>query len=301
MALVLPHEANARVITVSGKRCRVDFVDGTRMEALIRGRLLDTDSAVAVGDFVVVEEQSDCWTVERILPRHNEFVRLGLRNERQVLFANVDRALIFASISEPGTKTAAIDRFLAAAMVGGIEPWLVVTKTDLDLNGNREAALREVYESFQLPMYPVCNKTGAGADELLADLGEGITGLVGNSGVGKSSLLNRLIPGLELKVQEVSTWSGKGKHTTTAALLVPLGENAAVIDTAGMKSFVPYGITRDNLADLFPEIAEYSADCRFRNCRHLSEPDCAVRAAAERGDFSGFRLRSYYRLLEGVS
>ena len=124
-----------------------------------------------------------------------------------------------------------------------------------------------------------------------------ITGVVGNSGVGKTSLLNRLVPGLDMKVREVSAWSGKGTHTTTASLLVPYG-SGALIDTPGMKSFVPWGITRESLADLFPEIAALAPHCRFRNCRHHSEPDCAVRVAVETGAIAAARLRSYYRLLE---
>lgn len=300
MALALPAEANARVVTVSGKRCRVDHADGRRLEARVRGKLLDDSLAVAVGDFVVVAEQADCWTVDARLPRRNEFLRQGLRHERQVLFANVDRVLIFASIREPETKTTSIDRFLVAALLGGIEPCLVITKTDLDCEMQRQGELRSVYHGFQVPVFPVSNVSGEGIERLMPELSEGITGLVGNSGVGKSSLMNRLLPGLDLRVQEVSSWSGKGKHTTTAALLVPFGERGAVIDTAGMKSFTPYGLNRENLAGLFPEIGEFAPACRFRNCRHVSEPDCAVRAAAERGDLSGARLRSYYRLLGEV-
>lgn len=100
---------------------------------------------------------------------------------------------------------------------------------------------------------------------------------------------------------EISAWSGKGRHTTTAALLVAYGERGFLIDTAGMKSFVPYGISRETLVDLFPEIGIYAPGCRFRNCRHLSEPDCAVRAAVDSGELSAARLRSYYRLLEGLT
>jgi ribosome biogenesis GTPase len=102
-------------------------------------------------------------------------------------------------------------------------------------------------------------------------------------------------------VREVSSWSGKGTHVTTAALLVRLSESSAVVDTPGMKSFAPFAVTRDNVAGLFPDIAQFAADCRFRNCRHLSEPDCAVLRAAEEGRLSAPRLRSYRRLLEVVS
>ena len=108
------------------------------------------------------------------------------------------------------------------------------------------------------------------------------------------------MPGLSLRVREVSSWSGKGTHATTAALLVRLNDSAAVVDTPGMKSFVPFGMTRENVAGLFPDIAQLSPDCRFRNCRHLTEPDCAVLRAVEEGRLPAPRLRSYRRLLEGL-
>jgi len=256
---------------------------------------------VVVGDLVRAEEHHGNWMVEAVEPRANEFVREGLRKERQVLFANADRVLILASLSQPETKTAAIDRFLVAALCGNVLPVLVLTKTDLDPDGERAREVARTYDTFDLPVHAISNVTGEGIEALAGPLREGVTALVGNSGVGKSSLLNRLIPGLDLRVGEVSSWSGKGVHTTTAALMVPYGDRAAVIDTAGMKSFVPYGITRDNLEDLFPDISRFAPDCRFRDCRHQSEPDCAVRAAAEKGDLPGGRLRSYYRLLEELA
>ncbi len=299
--MLLPSSANALIITVAGKRCRLLLNSGATVEAIARGRLFQTrDEQVVVGDYAVAEEHHGQWMVEKVLPRRNEFVREGLRKERQVLFANADRVLILAALAEPRTKAASVDRFLVAALNGGIPPMLILTKTDLDRDKARATELREIYTSFDLPVYPVCNITGDGVEAIAGAVGEGTTAFVGNSGVGKTSLLNRLIPGLDLRVREVSTWSGKGTHTTTAALIVPYGERAMLVDTAGMKSFIPYGIARENLADLFPDIARLAPGCRFRNCRHQSEPDCAVRAAAERGDLAALRLRSYYRILEGL-
>lgn len=272
------------------------------MEAIARGRLFrEKEEHLVVGDHVICEKHDAQWMVEKVLPRTSEFVREGLRKERQVLFANADRVMILASLVEPETKTASIDRFLVAALQGGVPPVLVLTKTDLDPQSERADTVREQYEAFDLSVYPLSNATGEGVERLAADLTHGISACVGNSGVGKSSLLNRLIPGLDLRVREVSTWSGKGTHATTAALLIPYGERAALVDTPGMKSFVPYGITRESLADLFPEIAEFAADCRFRNCRHLAEPDCAVQAAAQRGDIAAGRFRSYRRLWEELT
>ena len=293
--------ANARVVTVAAQTCRLEFADGARVDAVVRGKLYGKNKpGVVVGDHVVATEQAQQWTVEEVLERKNEFVRQGLRKERQVMFANVDRVLIVASLAFPQTKAAAIDRFLVTAMQGEIRADLVLTKLDLDEDEQRVTELREMYEQLYERVYAVSNETGAGCDAVAELIADGVTAVVGNSGVGKSSLLNRLIPGLELKVREVSAWSGKGTHTTTAALLLPYNEQASVIDTPGMKSFVPYGITRDNLGDLFPEIVRFREDCRFRDCKHLQEPGCAVRAAGESGEIAESRLRSYYRLYEGL-
>lgn len=300
MSLSFPPSANSRVITVAGKRCRLELSDGARVEAVARGRLL-FESGLVVGDLVQAEKHGSEYAVESVLPRANEFVREGLRKQRQILFANVDRVLILAALSHPQTKTASIDRFLVAALQGSIPAALVLTKTDLDPEGERLAEVRALYEGFALPVYPVCNTTGEGVEAVGEVLHDGITALMGNSGVGKTSLLNRLVPGLALRVREVSSWSGKGTHTTTSALLVRLNDTSAVVDTPGMKSFVPFGMTRDNVAGLFPDIAQLSPACRFRNCRHLSEPDCAVLRAVEEGRLPAPRLRSYRRLLEGLT
>jgi ribosome biogenesis GTPase len=292
----------ARVVTVAGKRCWIELHDGTRTEAIVRGRLFKGDryNAVVVGDRVAANESGGVWSVDAVLPRRNEFVRQGLRKERQVLFSNVDRVLILASLAEPQTKAAAIDRFLVAALQGEIPPVLVLTKTDQDEGNARERELRGLYEGFHLPVFPVCNVTGQGVEALAEHIKEGISAAVGNSGVGKSSLLNRLVPGLDLAVREVSAWSGKGTHTTTAALLVHYGERAKLIDTPGMKSFVPYGITKENLAQLFPDIAELAPECRFSDCRHVVEPGCAILDAVDKGRLPESRWRSYQRMWEEI-
>lgn len=297
MSLSFPPLANARIITVAGKRVRVELADGSRVEAVTRGRIL-YEGGLVVGDYVQVEANQDQFSVESVLTRETEFIREGLRKERQVLFANVDRVLIFAALAQPQTKAATIDRFWVAALHGGIPAALILTKTDLDKERAREVELRSLYDGFDLAVHAVCNLTGDGFEPVLKLLPNQITAMVGNSGVGKTAFLNRAVPGLDLRVREVSAWSGKGTHTTTAGLLVRLDECTAVIDTPGMKSFVPFGVTRETLPSLFPDIMRFASDCRFRNCRHGSEPDCAVLAAAEKGDLPASRLRSYHRLMD---
>lgn len=288
-----------RVARTAARHCYVLRSSGEEVSAVLRGKLFkdDVTNRAVVGDEVVLVREGDAWAVDEVKMRRNEYVRKGLRNERQVLFANVERVLIIASLAQPVTKAAAIDRFLVAALRGGISPMLVLTKTDLDPEHVREHELRAQYAAFDLRVFPVNNAQRFGYEELQHELSSGTTALIGNSGVGKSSLLNGLIPGLDLETREVSAWSGKGTHTTTAALLVPVSDRAALIDTPGMKSFAPYGIDRENLLDLFPDLAEHARECRFTNCSHQSEPGCAIVAALVAGEVAESRLSSYHRLL----
>ncbi len=307
---------------VAGKRCRILLEDGSESSAVVRGKLFaDPDVQPVAGDLVLAEQNDAQWMIESVSPRTNEFVRQGLRKERQVLFANADRVLILASLNSPCTKEASIDRFLVAALRGGIHPVLVCSKTDLDRSRMRENELRDLYSAFDVGVFALSSETGDGIEALRTEISNGTSALVGNSGVGKSTLVNALIPGLDLKTREISEWSGKGTHTTTSAILVSFsphfvggsrGESANdspprfsggagggsfLLDTPGMKSFVPYGITRDNLMELFPDLAEHSGQCKFSNCRHERDPGCAINFALERGEISASRLRSYHRLL----
>jgi ribosome biogenesis GTPase / thiamine phosphate phosphatase len=301
MYLLDLHGGNARVVMVAAQHCRIETVTEHRVEAIVRGKLRNQPGfSLAVGDVVTADSYGDHWMIESVAPRRNEFVREGLRKERQVLFANADRVLILASLAQPQTKIASLDRFLVAALKGNVPPVLVLAKTDLDEGGAHAQALRDLYAALNIRIFPVCNITGEGSSAIADILRAGISAFIGNSGVGKTSLLNRLIPGLDLRVREVSTWSGKGTHTTSSALLFPFGEHAALVDTPGMKSFVPYGVTRATLMELFPDLQSMAASCRFSDCRHLSEPECAILAAVERGDLPASRLRSYHRLYEDL-
>jgi len=294
----MPDRIIARVATLARRTCLLHFDDGQRAEAVLRGKLFDYDgTGVSVGDRVHAVFDSGQWAVEEVIERDNAYVRKGLRREKQVMFANADRVLILASLAQPVTKIASLDRFLVAALFGGVPPVFVLTKSDLASATDRADEIAALYESFKLPVFIVSNATGAGLEPLRALLQNGVSAIIGNSGVGKTSLTNALIPELDLRVREVSAWSGKGTHTTTAALYIPFGKRAALIDTPGMKSFVPYGLNRDNLVALFPDIQELAEECRFRNCKHIAEPDCAVLDALENQTLPPSRYKSYHRLL----
>lgn len=295
-----PNPNAARIVMIAKRSCRLRLASGEHVDAVLRGKLFDEGDGVAVGDWVDAAPNQNQWTVDRVFPRANEFLRQGLRREKQVMFANVDRVVIVASLAQPKTKTASVDRFLVAAMFGNIPPLLVLTKTDLDSDHERLDEIQSLCEGLTHRILPVSNSTGEGVEELRGELSNGVTAIIGNSGVGKSSLLNSLLPELDLRVREVSEWSGKGTHTTTAALFIPLSDRAAVIDTPGMKSFVPYGITKLNLISLFPDIAEFAPNCRFRNCRHIAEPDCAVLDALDQGNIAASRFKSFRRLYDEI-
>lgn len=296
--LTPPPQANGRVASIARRTCLLNLSSSEQTEAVLRGKLFDYDgSGVTVGDWVRAECENGQWAVEEVLERSNSYLRKGLRREKQVMFANADRVLIVASLARPQTKIAAIDRFLVAALFGGVKPVLVMTKNDLDDESKREREIRAIYESFDFPVFSVSNETGDGLPQMKGLLSAGTSAIIGNSGVGKSSLTNLLVPDLELRVREVSSWSGKGTHTTTAALLVRFGDDAALIDTPGMKSFVPYGLTRENLISLFPDVRDLAVNCRFRNCKHVAEPDCAVLEALDEHTLVESRYKSYHRLL----
>lgn len=285
---------------IAKRSCRLLLPTGEQVDAVLRGRLFGEDDGVTVGDWVDASLSQNQWAVDRVHPRANAYLRQGLRRDKQVMFANVDRVMIVASLAQPRTKTASVDRFLVAAMYGNISPLLVLTKTDLDSDGERLHEIHSLFDDLSLEILPVSNLTGQGVETLRSELSNGVTAVIGNSGVGKSSVLNSLLPELDLRVREVSAWSGKGTHTTTAALYIPLSDLAAVIDTPGMKSFVPYGITKQNLISLFPDIAEFASNCRFRNCRHIAEPDCAVLDALDEGNIAPSRFKSFRRLYDEI-
>ncbi|MBI5058917.1 ribosome small subunit-dependent GTPase A [candidate division KSB1 bacterium] len=304
-----------RVALVAGKRCAVTRDSGEAVDALARGRLFARgEQPLVVGDRVELSREGEQWMIESAEARSNEFVRKGLRSERQVLFANVDRVLIIAALAHPPTKTATMDRFLVAALRGGVPPLLVLTKRDLAEDGVREREVRDAYDAFDLPIFSVSNETGAGCEVLRAEIAHGVTALAGNSGVGKSSLVNRLVPGSDLRTREISAWSGKGTHMTSAALLVPFGaplptppasgaaaDSSFLIDTPGMKSFTPWGIDRASLIELFPDLHEHAVNCRFTNCGHAGEPGCAIQIAVESGALAASRLKSYVRIIGELS
>jgi ribosome biogenesis GTPase len=259
---------------------------------------------VAVGDHVELGERAADGTafIVAITPRRNYIIRRAsnLSKESHIIAANLDQALLVVTLAHPTTSTTFIDRFLATAQAYGVEAIIAINKTDLLDEEDHELleAVVYLYESIGYKTVAISAETGDGIDGLKAMLKDKVTLFAGNSGVGKSTLINRLIPGLDLRTGEISTVHDTGMHTTTFSELFYLPEGGSIIDTPGVRGFGTVDFKREEIDHYFPELFALSKDCRFGNCTHTHEPGCAVRAALERNEVAESRYTSYLSILE---
>jgi ribosome biogenesis GTPase len=279
--------------------------DGRVLWCGVRGRIHLRDrrhqkSPVAVGDRVnVIHTLEDRGAVESIEPRRSSLSRPSIRRGRveHVMAANVDRVVIVTALNDPPFNPSLVDRLLAVIAFSNLEAVLVINKMDLGDEAPPEAA---VYEALGVPVVLTSATSGLGI-EALADTLAGRTSVVtGHSGVGKSSLLNAIQPLLGLDIGKVNEVTGRGTHTTTAAVWIPLERGGAVIDTAGVREFGLYGIPKRDLPWLFKDIAAIAQDCRYPDCSHTHEPGCAVQEALVEGELAPFRFDSYLKILESL-
>jgi ribosome biogenesis GTPase len=271
----------------------------------LRGRLQQgprTGDLAAVGDRVQVTRQPDgTGMIESIEPRAKSLVRLDPRPRgvyQQVILANPDQTVFVFACANPSPHLRMLDRFLVISEKQGLPATIVANKTDLVGPGGGEAIFG-FYSTIGYPVIYACAPTGQGVDELRARLVGKVSALAGPSGVGKSSLLNAVQPGLGLAVREVSAALGKGRHTTTVRELFPLEGGGYVADTPGMRSLALWDTEPEELDGYFPELAQLVARCQFNDCTHKNEPGCAVRAAVEAGTVHRQRYESYLRLRAG--
>jgi ribosome biogenesis GTPase / thiamine phosphate phosphatase len=249
-------------------------------------------SPVVVGDRVLVEELADgAGLIREVAPRRTEFRGVRARKPPQVMAANIDQALVAVAAAEPAPNFALVDRFLLAVRVAGLPAHLVVTKSDLLASPTREQFA--IYEHAGWPVLFTSSVTGEGLEAVHALVKDRVSLITGTSGVGKSSLLNALQPGLGLEVGEVSEATGKGKHTTRDFRLIPLREGGWVADTPGMRDLYVWDVPRELVVLGFPELEPYYGHCRFANCRHTGEPDCAIARAQVEGAIHPWRLASF--------
>lgn len=277
----------------------VELEDGRRIEASLRGRLKrgsdDLAGQVVIGDEVQVSPSDETWVIEAVEPRRSGLVRRGRGGRKgRVLVANLDRVLAVVALKNPDGTPELVNRLLALVEAAGMRPVLVVNKVDL-APAEVARALGEPYRELGYRVLYVSAQSGEGVQEL-RELCSGTSALVGPSGVGKSSLLNALEPGLRLKVGELSRKTGTGKHTTVGSRLIRLEAGGLVADTPGFSDVGLWGVAPEDVGACFPEIHETSAGCRFRSCTHTHEPGCAVLEAVEAREIAASRYDSYVLL-----
>ncbi|MEO2092968.1 MAG: ribosome small subunit-dependent GTPase A [bacterium] len=290
-----------RVVRVDAKICHVE-IDGEILQAAPRGSLFENlegkKNPVAVGDFVKLDTQNQPAALVEVLPRTNALSRVASSHDprEQVLATNVDQLLVFSSVASPKFSSNRTDRILAACEWHRIPTRLVLNKIDLDKKGLL-ANFRATYDSVPVPVLETCATNGEGLDALIEVLRGKLTVLYGPSGAGKSTLLNTIQPGLQLKVGKISSHWEQGRHTTTFSRLIHLEMGGAVIDTPGIRVFRLHGIKKSQIRDLFPEFVRVQQNCKFPNCTHDHEPECAVLSALEDGQIAQSRYMSYMEML----
>ncbi|MCL4301049.1 MAG: ribosome small subunit-dependent GTPase A [Anaerolineae bacterium] len=294
------------VVEVSSGLCRVD-VAGQMLMCGLRGSLSAEDTGftnvVAVGDDVLVSADSSGWgVVEQVLPRRTILARPDVFHShlRQIIVANAEQVLIVASWRNPPLWPELIDRYLIAAQRNKLAPLICVNKIDLaeDLLACQVAL--QPYQALGYPVIFASALTGVGIDSLAKILRERITALAGLSGVGKSSLLSAVQPSLQLRTGIVSEASGEGRHTTTQVTMLPLAMGGFVVDTPGIREFGLSGLSPRDLIRFYPDLEAAADGCRFADCSHRHEPDCAVKAAVAAGILPITRYDSYQKIYESL-
>ena len=296
------------VIKNTGSWYTVRTDDGQLLDCKVKGNFrikgIRSTNPVAVGDVVTVNGEG--WITE-IADRRNYIIRksINLSKQSHILAANVDQALLVVTVVCPQTSTTFIDRFLASAEAYRVPVVLVFNKTDLldDDARHYQQMMVTLYETIGYDCRQVSAETGDGVEALRPLLDGKITLLSGNSGVGKSTLINRLVPGVNLRTAEISDAHLTGQHTTTFSEMIPLTSHLSpptsyLIDTPGIKGFGTFDMEREELTSYFREIFEFSKQCRFSNCTHTHEPGCAVLKAVEDHYIAQSRYQSYLSMLD---
>jgi ribosome biogenesis GTPase len=299
------------IVTKStGKWYTVLLEDGRAMPCRIKGKFrlgkLKLTNPIAVGDRVWVdpEEGLDTGMISKLHPRENYVLRQSTRKRHymHLLAANIDQAFVIVTIRYPLLKPGFIDRFLLTTESHNIPTYIIVNKSDLYFQNDLEiyGGLKAMYREIGYETLLVSAETGDGINELKALLHNKTTLVSGHSGVGKSSLVNRIDANLDLQTQEVSDYSGKGMHTTTFAQMYELDGGGHIIDTPGIKEMGFINMEPIDVAHNFREFFEYSQDCKYSDCMHVNEPHCAVKAAVEAEEISILRYQSYLSILEEI-
>lgn len=296
-----------RIIQSTGKWYKVTC-DGETVDSRLPGRFRldkkEVTNPVAVGDYVDIEIGDDgTGLITTIHDRENYVPRQATHGRRgeQILVSNIDRAWVVQSIRQPKLNLGFVDRFLVTCEAYEVHAGIIINKMDLAKKNQKEMAeeIRILYESLGYKV-ALTSAEDDDVDELKDEIRGKTSVFIGPSGVGKTSLLNRIEPGLDLRVGEISSYSQKGKHTTTYAQLIPLSGDGYIVDTPGIREFGLVQIDKAELSLYFPEMAEPRQQCKFYNCTHYHEPKCGVVAAFENGEIDPGRYNSYLNMLESL-
>jgi len=297
------------VIKSTGSWYQVKTPGGERVDCRIKGKFrtkgITTTNPIAVGDHVDFDMEPELGTgvITELHPRKNYIIRksINLSKQAQIIAANLDQAFLVVTLASPRTSLGFIDRFLVTAEAYDIPASLVFNKLDLFSDEGLEilAGYKTIYEKIGYPCYDVSALEGTGVDEVAALLQNKVTLFSGHSGVGKSSLINALLPDLKLRTTEISEWHDKGMHTTTFAEMFELPQGGYIIDTPGIRELGVIDIEKNELGHFFPEMRARLNQCRYNSCRHINEPGCAVIKAVEDGEIELSRYESYLSIYHG--
>lgn len=294
------------VTATRGRLFDVRCANGKLLKCEVRQKVKDDAQAttpVAVGDDVLVFQTEELrGVIEQVLPRRTLFARPSKGEDKilQVIAANLDQLAIVVSLRSPALKPGLIDRFIIAAHMGKMNPIIVINKCDLKAPKNLDEII-QVYNNLNYPVFITSAEKNIGLDNLINQLMDHRTLFAGHSGVGKSSLLNKLIPGLDIKTKQISHASNKGQHTTTSIELFKLPSGGYLIDSPGLKVMGLWDIDKNNLSNYYIEFNEYMDLCRFSSCSHTHEPDCAIKEAVEKKSISKIRYENYLAIAESLT
>ncbi|WP_207536479.1 ribosome small subunit-dependent GTPase A [Desertivirga arenae] len=276
-----------------------------RIKGKFRTKDIKTTNPIAVGDHVDIElePEQDTAVITKLYDRKNYIIRksVNLSKQAQIIAANLDQAFLIVTLASPRTSLGFIDRFLVTAEAYDIPAGLIFNKLDLFSEEGLEilAEYQDIYTRIGYPCYEVSALEGTNLDEIKDLLKDKVTLFSGHSGVGKSTLINQLIPDKELKTGAISDWSDKGQHTTTFAEMHEVPGGGYLIDTPGIRELGIIDIEKQELGHFFPEMRERLNECKYHNCRHINEPGCAVMEAVEEGEIDESRYESYLSIFNG--